>query len=76
MGENRGGQVAAVALLFLVLSWIFVGLRCYVRTAMMKSFGLHDWLAVVSLVSNLLGLDRSSSAILQIQSPQIEKSSH
>jgi hypothetical protein len=43
---------------------------------MMKSFGLDDWLAVVSLVSDLLGLDRSSSAILQIQSPQIEKSSH
>ncbi|KAE8447375.1 hypothetical protein EG329_010789 [Mollisiaceae sp. DMI_Dod_QoI] len=48
--EDRGPQIAAVAILFLTLTWIFVGLRCYVRTVMMKSFGMDDWLAVAALV--------------------------
>jgi len=43
----------------------FGRIKMYVR-ATMKSFGLDDLLAAVSLVSDLLGLDRSSSAILQI----------
>jgi hypothetical protein len=49
--EDRGPQVAGVAILFLTLSWIFVGLRCYVRAIMMKNFGADDWLAVATLVS-------------------------
>lgn len=48
--EDRGPQVAAVAILFLTLSWVAVSLRCYVRTIMMKSFGADDSLAVASLV--------------------------
>jgi hypothetical protein len=58
MAEDRGPQVAAVAILFLALSWVAVSLRCYVRTVMMKSFGADDWLAVVSLVSKILDLVR------------------
>ncbi len=53
--EDRGPQVAAVAILFLTLSWIFVSLRCYVRAIMMKNFGTDDWLAVATLVRYLLG---------------------
>jgi hypothetical protein len=49
--EDRGPQLAAVAILFLTLAWIFVSLRCYVRIVMIKSFGIDDWLAVASLVS-------------------------
>ena len=49
--EDRGPQVAAVAILFLTLSWVAVSLRVYVRTMLMKSFGMDDWLAVASLVS-------------------------
>jgi hypothetical protein len=48
--EDRGPQVAGVAILFLILSWIFVSLRCYVRGFMIKSFGPDDWFAVASLV--------------------------
>jgi hypothetical protein len=48
--ENRGPQVEAVAILFLVLSWISVGLRCYVKLFMTKLFKIDDWLAVASLV--------------------------
>lgn len=51
MAEDRGPQVAAVAILFLTLSWVAVSLRVYVRTILMKNFGLDDWLAVASLVS-------------------------
>jgi hypothetical protein len=52
MAEDRGPQLAAVAILFLTLSWLAVSLRVYVRTVMMKSFGLDDWLAVAALVSS------------------------
>ncbi|KAF4628501.1 hypothetical protein G7Y89_g9653 [Cudoniella acicularis] len=48
--ENRGPQVEAVAILFLTLSWVFVSLRCYVRSVIMKSFGADDWLAAAALV--------------------------
>lgn len=49
--ENRGPEVEAVAILFLILAWVFVALRCYVRIFMIKSFGTDDWLAVFALVS-------------------------
>jgi len=48
--ENRGPEVEVVAILFLILTWISVSLRCYVRALMMKSFGMDDWLAIVALV--------------------------
>lgn len=48
--EDRGPEIAAVAILFLTLTLISVGLRCYVRTVLIKSFGLDDWFAVASLV--------------------------
>lgn len=48
--ENRGPQVEGVAILFLVLTWCFVGMRCYVRAIMINGFGWDDWLAVASLV--------------------------
>lgn len=51
MAEDRGPQVAALAILFLTLSCVAVTLRCYVRAIMMKSFGTDDWLSVASLVS-------------------------
>lgn len=48
--ENRGPEVEAVAVTFLVLSWVAVGLRCYVRLFMKKLFRIDDWLALISLV--------------------------
>lgn len=49
--ENRGPQVEGVAILFLILSWIFVAMRVYVRAVLMKGFGTDDWLAIAALVS-------------------------
>ena len=53
MAENRGPQAAAVAILFLITSWLAVMLRVYVRGVMTKSFGIDDTLAVVTLVGDL-----------------------
>jgi hypothetical protein len=49
-GDYRGDKVAEVAILFLALTWVTVSLRVYVRAIMTKSFGVDDWLAVLSLV--------------------------
>jgi hypothetical protein len=47
---DRGPQVEACAITFLILSWIAVCLRCYVKHYMIKMFRIDDWLAVLSLV--------------------------
>jgi len=49
--EDRGPQIAGVAIGFLTCTWVFVALRCYVRVYMTKGFGTDDWLSVISLVS-------------------------
>ena len=48
--QDRGPQVEAVAITFLILSWIAVSLRCYVKFYMLKLFKIDDWFAVLSLV--------------------------
>jgi hypothetical protein len=48
--EDRSQQVLAVALVFLLLAWITVGLRVYVRAFMLRTFALDDWLIVLALV--------------------------
>ncbi|KAI1843773.1 hypothetical protein JX266_010032 [Neoarthrinium moseri] len=48
--DDRSGSVFAVAVTFMVLTWIMVPLRVYVRAIMTKSFGLDDWLLVITQV--------------------------
>ncbi len=43
--------VAGVLGLFLALSWIFVSLRVYVKAFLKKSWGMDDYLLIISLVS-------------------------
>ncbi|PVH71601.1 hypothetical protein DL98DRAFT_398008, partial [Cadophora sp. DSE1049] len=50
MGDSIGSQLLAAAILFLITSWIFVGLRCFVRLKLVKSFWVDDWLMIVSLI--------------------------
>jgi len=57
--ENRGPQIAALVFFFLILSWIIVTLRFYVRIRIIKIFFLDDWLTACSLV-------RSTFPLLQI----------
>ena len=40
----------AVGIVFLILSWVIVPLRFYVRTRLKKVFGIDDILAIISLV--------------------------
>lgn len=47
---GRGPEVLGVAGMFLALSTISVGLRCYTRAVIVKSFGLDDWSAFVAWV--------------------------
>jgi hypothetical protein len=51
MAENRGSEVAGVAIFFGILSTIFVAMRVYCRATIVKSFGLDDYLAVLAQVS-------------------------
>ena len=50
--QDRAQQLLAVTITFLVLAWVSVSLRCFVRLKIVKAFGLDDYLIVVSLVSN------------------------
>lgn len=47
---NRGPQVSGVAGFFLAITWVTVALRCYCRAIVVKSFGVDDYLAVLSQV--------------------------
>jgi hypothetical protein len=51
--EDRSNEVLAVAILFLITSWITVGLRVYVRAGMRNTFSPDDWAMVATLVSVL-----------------------
>jgi hypothetical protein len=64
MAEDRGPQAAAVAIVFLVTSWLAVLLRVYVRGVMTKSFGIDDTLAVITLVGDLQPTPQISSLSL------------
>lgn len=49
--EDQGPQIVAVALSFLVIAWVVVLLRCYVRIRVLKNcFGIDDALSVACLV--------------------------
>jgi uncharacterized membrane protein YadS len=48
--EDRSQQVLAVGTSFVVLAWISVATRVYVRAIMQRVFGMDDWLMVLTLV--------------------------
>lgn len=47
---DRGPQVRDVAIAFLIVPWIVVTARCWVRIKMIRAFALDDWLAVATLL--------------------------
>jgi hypothetical protein len=47
--DNRGPEMEIVIISFLVLSWVTVLARCWVRIRMIKAFALDDWLTVLTL---------------------------
>ncbi|KAL2291817.1 hypothetical protein FJTKL_11999 [Diaporthe vaccinii] len=46
--DNRGPEMAAIALVMTSLSVIAVALRCYTMIAILKRFLVEDWLAVLT----------------------------
>jgi hypothetical protein len=48
--NNRGSQLAAVVICFLILTVTTVALRCYVRIRLIRAFGADDALSVAALV--------------------------
>ncbi|CAD6448721.1 bfacc8e6-d0f7-475e-9eea-555e3dd6eaca [Sclerotinia trifoliorum] len=48
--EDRQIQIVAVVTVGLVLAWLSVGLRCYTRLFVSRTFGADDYCAVISLV--------------------------
>lgn len=48
--ENNSGALVTTAITFLVLSWLSVILRAYVRAILTKAFQADDWLMLVAQV--------------------------
>ncbi|EMD62475.1 hypothetical protein GGP41_002006 [Bipolaris sorokiniana] len=48
--KDRSGEILAIGITFLLLSWLTVGLRCFVRVHMVKGFGIDDYTMVVTLL--------------------------
>jgi hypothetical protein len=50
--EDRGPKMAAVSIAFVVIAWLFVSMRIYVRGWMIKALGMDDWLMITTLVGS------------------------
>lgn len=50
--ETRGAELQRACIALYVVSGIAIGLRCYVRTQMIKHFGLDDWFMLTAFVSS------------------------
>jgi hypothetical protein len=50
---TQGPALNVIAIFFLLLAYLFVGLRIYVRAYLLRSFGADDWLMVICLVPAL-----------------------
>lgn len=53
-GDNRGSELATVVIILLIFCLLTVSMRCYtVLCILKKRFYSEDWLAVVTLVSQI-----------------------
>lgn len=48
--QYNGCALVVTAAIFLVLTWLSVALRTYVRTFMTKAFQMDDWLMLLAQV--------------------------
>lgn len=49
--EDRSNTMIGVSGAFLAIAWIAFSLRTFVKGYIMKSWGLDDWLMVITIVS-------------------------
>lgn len=59
--DNRGPEMAAIALVMTSLSVIAVALRCFTMVTILKRFLVEDWLAVLTCVSTVYPVCLSNS---------------
>lgn len=52
--DYNGYQLIVVVIIFLILTYISVGLRCFVRIRITKAFAVDDWLMLVAQVNSHL----------------------
>ena len=52
--NNRGPLLRAVAITLVILAFTSFCLRAYVRTQMVKAFGLDDWLMLLATITFIL----------------------
>lgn len=50
LAQYNGGALVGTAVSFLVLTYVSVGLRTYVRTFLTKGFSFDDWLMLAAQV--------------------------
>lgn len=50
--EGRANTMIGVSSAYLVVAWIAFSLRTVVKGYIMRSFGLDDWLMVITIVCN------------------------
>jgi hypothetical protein len=67
--DDRHNEVLAVAGLFFVVTWVTVGLRCYVRGIMMKTWGADDYFMIAALVGLAICLKPCKRLIRYNRSP-------
>jgi hypothetical protein len=48
--DDRSGSIWAVGLTFLVITWLVVGLRVYVRAFAIRKFGLDDKVTILAQI--------------------------
>lgn len=54
---NRGPELLAVNIAFVITAVFACALRCFVRVRMVKAFGLDDWLMVLATVRLLANVE-------------------
>ncbi|EAW14404.1 uncharacterized protein ACLA_074410 [Aspergillus clavatus NRRL 1] len=53
MLNGRSEAIVIVTAIFLALSLVTVGLRCFVRARVVRAFGLDDWTMVAAMILNI-----------------------
>lgn len=48
--DYNGYELVAVAITFLILTYISIGLRCFVRIKITRAFAADDWLLLVAQI--------------------------
>lgn len=72
-GQYNGDALLVTVLVFLVLTWVSVALRTYVRAILTKSFQYDDWLMLVAQVCPFTSMktQQPTGELIHIDLPQL-----